>query len=202
MLGRRRERVIRPVWLRTVLWRALMLWRSLVLGSRMLRGMVLRGLLGWWGLLLGWWGLLLGGPWVLLSWRGLGGVVLGLLPPSLLRRGLLLRRCLLLGRGLLRGWGLLLLLGRRPPGLLWRALMLRWLGLLRLGRSRRPLVLMRGRMPTGPTDARQVGAARQAQQVAGLEGLVTDGASGIGRGHDRQDTSPARIPACSNVDVR
>nr|BFE33922.1 hypothetical protein GCM10010200_061730 [Actinomadura rugatobispora] len=79
---------------------------------------------------------------------------------------------------------------------LWRALAVRVVGrlavrLLRTGRLRTRWLL------TTASGARKIGPAAQAEQIALLEGLVTDRAF-----QGRHDTSPARTPARSSVVVR
>ncbi|MEW2352505.1 hypothetical protein [Spirillospora sp. NPDC029432] len=72
--------------------------------------------------------------------------------------------------------------------------------LLGAGRGRNPrwlLVVVRRSLPAAAPGARQIGPAAQAEQIALLEGLVTDRAI-----QGRHDTSPARTPARSSVDVR
>jgi len=62
------------------------------------------------------------------------------------------------------------------------------------GRLRRPGGRLVPRLASG---ARQIGTAAQADEISLLEGLVTDRAF-----QGRHDTSPARTPARSSVDVR
>jgi hypothetical protein len=62
---------------------------------------------------------------------------------------------------------------------------------------RRLLVVVRWSLPAAAPGAREIGPAAQAEQIALLEGLITDWA--IQGSHD---TSPARTPARSSVDVR
>ncbi|MGI5167394.1 hypothetical protein ACQEU3_23905 [Spirillospora sp. CA-253888] len=101
--------------------------------------------------------------------------------------------------------GRLLRLLRRAPRVAGGRLVLRTgLPVVRLARGRRRwnprrlLVLVTTRAPRpAATRARQVGAAAQAEQIARLERLVTDGTV-----QGRHDTSPARTPARSSVVVR
>ncbi|MFI6517186.1 hypothetical protein ACIBF1_16650 [Spirillospora sp. NPDC050679] len=141
--------------------------------------------------------------------------VLGLRRLAVLRLSML-RRLAVLG---LPVRGLAVLRWRRAPGVLGRLLgllrlaprvaggrlMLRTgLPVVRLARGRRRwnprrlLVLVTTRAPRpAAARARQVGAAAQAEQIARLERLVTDGTV-----QGRHDTSPARTPARSSVVVR
>lgn len=135
---------------------------------------------------------------VLRGLRGPAVLALGLRRSRLRRPSVLVLR---LRRGGLRRSRL-----RRPPVLV-----------LRLRLRRRPVLLVvrgRGRLrhvlPMVPGDGAgagrggaglgQIRPAGHADQVTGLERLLTDGTGGIA--HDRQDTSPARTPAFSSIDAR
>ncbi|MFC9972716.1 hypothetical protein ACFVH6_17685, partial [Spirillospora sp. NPDC127200] len=144
----------------------------------------------------------------------LGRLRLAVLRLSMLRRlavlGLPVLRLPVLGLAVLR-WrrapgvlGRLLRLLRLAPRVAGRRLVLRTgLPVVRLARGRRRwnprrlLVLVTTRTPCPAARARQVGAAAQAEQIARLERLVTDGTV-----QGRHDTSPARTPARSSVVVR
>ncbi|GAA3944453.1 hypothetical protein GCM10023085_28120 [Actinomadura viridis] len=121
------------------------------------------------------------------------GLVRALPVPLLLVRRVAVRR-VLVGRLVLA-----LLVGCLLVGLL-RALPVGLLAVLRRGRgwdSRWLLVVVPLARPPAAPGARQVRPAAQAEQIPLLEGLVTDRAV-----QGRHDTSPARIPARSSVDVR
>ncbi|MFF5260670.1 hypothetical protein ACFY4C_17145 [Actinomadura viridis] len=124
--------------------------------------------------------------------RGPRRLVRALPVPLLLVRGVAVRR-VLVGRlvlALLVGCLLVRLLRALPVGL----------PVLRGGGrrdSRWLLVVVPLARPPAAPGARQVGPAAQAEQIPLLEGLVTDWAV-----QGRHDTSPARIPARSSVDVR
>ncbi|HLV76198.1 MAG TPA: hypothetical protein VKY91_25715 [Vulgatibacteraceae bacterium] len=130
--------------------------------------------------------------------RLLTGLLLGRAPRV---RGVTAGRARLLVRSLVLG-RLLVLVGLRP--LLVRLAGLRGAVLLAaLGRLRRiplPLVVVAARrlLSVGAAaDAREVGPAAHAEQVARLERFVTDRTF-----QGRHDTSPERTPARSSLDVR
>jgi hypothetical protein len=77
-----------------------------------------------------------------------------------------------------------------------RGLAVRVVGRLAVRLLRTGMLRTRRLLTTAP-GARKIGPAAQAEQIALLEGLVTDRAF-----QGRHDTSPARTPARSSVDVR